>query len=467
MKKRRKMGITIMSLLLLSAITVNLAGCIAMPIESESLAVSSSEPDITEAKEDMSKQEETSEPTQSGETEESSNRQEPDVLELAAVDLMAGVASNAVTPADDLNAGNAAVTDFAIRLFNAANENGKSTLISPLSVLYALAMTANGAEGETKAEIEETIGMSVYEMNLYLFSYMQSLYQGKHCRLSLANSIWFTSDDRFSVNQSFLQKNADYYGADVYKAPFDDQTLADINNWVSYRTEGLINKALDEIPENAIMYLINTLLFDAEWAHIYSEYSVFDGKFTTEDGRKIDVRMMSSEENKYLEDENTTGFIKYYNGGKYAFAAMLPKEGLSVAEYLESLDGATVRSLLAGAKNVDVNTVMPKFTTEYNTQMSRVLENMGIVSAFSGGKADFSGLGKSNAGNIYISRVIHKTFIEVGEKGTKAGAVTIIEAADECEPMEPPKNVVLDRPFVYMIIDCENNIPIFIGTMME
>ena len=398
----------------------------------------------------------------SGETEET---KAPIVLEVKSENMMAGVVPNTVTVIDDIKDHNTTVTDFAVRLFKATNESDKNTLISPISVIYALAMVTNGAEGETKAQIEETLGMSVEELNLYLYAYMQNLPEGEKYKLNIANSIWFTDHERFTVNQSFLQKNADYYGADIYKTAFDGQTLDDINNWVNYHTDGLIPRALDEIPESAVMYLINALLFDAEWASVYNEYSVYDGKFVLESGDEVDMTLMRSDEYKYLEDENATGFIKNYSGGKYAFAALLPKEGMTVAEYIATLDGEKLCDILENYESTTVYATMPKFESEYDTEMSEVLSGMGIVDAFSGIKADFSSLGRSDAGNIYISRVIHKTYIQVGEQGTKAGAVTIIEATDECAPMEP-KVVTLNRPFVYMIIDCENNIPIFIGTMM-
>ena len=384
---------------------------------------------------------------------------------VQAANLMEGVTPNKVTALNDLSDQNAAITDFAIRLFQTSEENGKNTLVSPLSVLCALAMTANGAEGETREQIEETLGMSVEELNIYLYSYMQNLPQGERYKLNIANSIWFTDHERFEVNRDFLQKNANYYGADIYKAPFDEQTLADINSWVNYHTDGLIPKALDNIPESAVMYLINAILFDAEWANIYNEYSVFNGKFTTEDGRQIDYEFMRSEESRYIEDGDAVGFIKYYSGGKYAFAALLPDEGVSVSEYLSGLDGEKLSAMLSGSSYDTVYATMPKFECEYDVEMSEILYGMGIVDAFSSSRADFSGLGVSDAGNIHISRVIHKTFIEVAEKGTKAGAVTIIEVEDEGAPDEP-KFVTLDRPFVYMLIDCENNIPFFIGTMM-
>ena len=389
-------------------------------------------------------------------------------MEVQAKDLMEGITPNNVNALDDLSSQNADVTDFAIRLFKASNENGKNTLISPLSVLCALAMTANGAEEETLAQMEEVLGMTTEELNLYLYSYMKNLPQGDKYKLSLANSIWFTEDERFTVNQDFLQTNADYYGADIYKAPFDKQTLKDINNWVKQNTDGMIPEILDQISPEAIMYLVNALAFEAEWSEIYEKHQVKDGEFTKEDGTKQNAKFMYGSEGTYFEDENATGFMKRYKGGKYAFVAMLPNEGVTVSEYIASLDGESLNALLANPQYATVHTSIPKFETEYSVEMSEILKNMGMTEAFDMYNADFEGLGTSTAGNIFISRVLHKTFISVGEKGTKAGAATIVEMKDgaAAEPTEP-KEVYLDRPFVYMLVDCENNIPFFIGTMMD
>ena len=387
---------------------------------------------------------------------------------VQAANLMEGVTPNKVTALNDLSDQNAAITDFAIRLFQTSEENGKNTLVSPLSVLCALAMTANGAEEETLQQMEDVLGMTTEEMNLYIYSYMQNLPQGEKYKLSLANSIWFTDHERFTVNQDFLQTTADYYGADIYKAPFNEQTCKDINNWVKEKTDGMIPSALDKIPADALMYLINALAFDAEWADIYEKYQVKDGEFTKEDGTKQKCELMYSTESNYFEDAKATGFLKYYKSGKYAFVAMLPKEGVSVSEYIASLTGESLNEMLSNPEHTTVYTSIPKFETSYSVEMTEILKSMGMTEAFDPNNADFAGLGSSTGGNISISRVIHKTFISVEEKGTKAAAVTIVEPGDGAA-MEPeqPKEVYLDRPFVYMLIDCENNIPFFIGTMMD
>ena len=145
-------------------------------------------------------------------------------MPISAESLMDGVKARDVVPLDDISSHNTAVTDFAVRLLNATDESGKNVFISPVSVIAALAMTANGADGDTLSEMERVLGMTSDELNLYLYTYLNSLPNGDKYKLSVANSIWFTDDDNLTVNKDFLQKNADYYGAEIYKAPFNNQT---------------------------------------------------------------------------------------------------------------------------------------------------------------------------------------------------------------------------------------------------
>lgn len=381
-------------------------------------------------------------------------------------DIMADVTPRAVTPLEDLQTSNEKAVDFAVRLFQASRKADENTLISPLSVLCALAMTANGAQEETLAQMESVLGMNVQELNSYLYSYMQTLPQGEDYKLKLANSIWFRDDPRFTVEQSFLQTNADYYEADLYKAAFDDQTCKDINNWVKENTDGMISNVLDKIPDNVLMYLINALAFDAKWDEPYMDAQVRQGTFTQEDGTKENAEFMHSSESIFLDDGKATGFMKYYKGGKYAFVAMLPNEGVSLSEYAESLDGEALYSLLGNPEYIEVSVALPKFAMEYQEEMSDILKGMGMPDAFEPEKADLGKLGSSTGGNIYITSVLHKTYISVDENGTKAAAVTVVAPGDEGAAMVM-KEVRLDRPFVYMLVDCENNIPFFIGTMMD
>ena len=385
-------------------------------------------------------------------------------------DLMKDVPAKAVDVLPDMDAGSAAAADFGVRLFQTSMEEGKNTLISPLSVLYALAMTTNGADGETLAQMEQVLGMDCENLNSFMLAYLDLLPEGKAYKMSLANSIWFKDDPNFVVEQSFLQTNADYYGAGAFKAAFDEGTRNDINNWVKEHTDGMIPEIIDEIPDEAIMYLVNALAFEAEWADVYEEHQIREGRFTMEDGTRQDVDMMHSQEYTYLEDELATGFIKYYKDRRYAFVAMLPNEGVTVSDYVESLTGEQLRNLLNNPQDVTVYATMPKFETEYGTEMSEVLQEMGMTDAFDWQVADFSKLGTYNVDgmNICINRVLHKTFVSVSEQGTRAGAATAVEmVAEGAMEIVEFKEVILDRPFVYMLIDCETNLPFFIGTMMN
>lgn len=391
---------------------------------------------------------------------------------VQATDLMKGIRARNVAEEVDLDANSGNVTDFAVRLLkasHAATDSNKNILISPLSVLYALSMTANGAKGDTLAQMETVLGMDVNTLNNYLYNYVQALPQKENYKLHMANSIWFTDNESFTVNEDFLQTNADYYGAEIYKAPFDQTTLNDINQWVNEETDEMIPEILDEIPDDAVMYLINALAFDAEWLNIYKTTQIYDGTFTLEDDTEKTVEFMYSDETKYLEDDKATGFIKYYADCKYGFAALLPNEGISVSEYLASLDGESLHNTILRAENVNVEVSIPKFETEYSVEMSELLSDMGMPNAFDSDVSDFTGLGTSTDGNICINRVLHKTFISVNEKGTEAGAATVVEMTQESAAEGPSdvRRVYLNRPFVYMLIDYETNIPFFIGTMMD
>ncbi len=390
---------------------------------------------------------------------------------VAAENLMDGVTANVSGAAEISEEDAAAVCDFSVRLFAESFEDGKNTLISPYSVLSAMAMTANGAKGDTLSQMESTFGLGMDELNAFMRDYNAALPSDEKCKLNLANSIWFRDSKELVIEHDFLQANADYYGAGAYKSPFDSSTIKDINNWVSLNTNGMIKNIVDKIPEDGAAYLVNALSFDAEWEDIYRKDEVEKNRdFTKEDGTKQKADLMYSTEGRYLSDDSASGFVKPYKGGKYAFAALLPNEGVTVSEYIGTLTGEHLREMLQNAEQIIVYTALPKFKTEYDTEMSGTLSAMGITDAFYWSKADFSAMGHSTRPDeyLFISRVLHKTFIEVDEKGTKAGAAAAVEMlCGSAAPSEEPHTVYLDRPFVYMIIDTENNIPVFIGTVMD
>ncbi|HPZ89735.1 MAG TPA: serpin family protein [Bacillota bacterium] len=387
---------------------------------------------------------------------------------VRAADLMLDITAQKVEgrSADARFIGN--VAEFSLRLFRKSADPGQSSLVSPLSVLLALAMTANGANAATLSEMEAVLGgdIPLDELNEYLYAYEISLPSEQKAKMSIANSIWFRDDeDRLQVERDFLQTNADYYGAAAYKAPFDQRTLKDINNWVKANTDGLIDKILDEIRDDAVMYLLNAMVFDAEWKEIYSKNSIYQGEFTAADGSRQAAEFMFSEETWYLDDGKATGFIKPYAGDKYSFVALLPNEGIEVRDYLAGLSGENFLRIINEAREIAVNANMPKFSCAYTVELNDCLKEMGMPAAFSAAQADFSRLGRSSRGNIFIGEVLHKTYIAVDERGTKAGAVTKVEMRDEA--YIETRTVTLNRPFVYAIIDNSSKLPLFLGTVLE
>lgn len=384
---------------------------------------------------------------------------------IKASNLMEGIeAENNISEATD-GAYSHTITDFSIRLFKEGYKTGENQLISPVSVLAVLGMCANGAEGETLLQMEQVFGTDRDTINGYIFGYMSNLTHSEKSKLSMANSIWF--EERLKdVSRAFLQTNANYYGADIYKRTFDEKAKNEINKWVKNKTDGMIDKILDnDISKDTVMYLINALSFEAEWDNIYRSVNVHDGIFTTENGLKRNVSFMFSNEGEYLEDENTTGFIKYYKSREYAFAALLPKENISMTDYIASLTGSKIEDLLSSRDSSIVYARLPKFSYDYSISLNETLKALGMTDAFDSYKADLSGISSLTDENIYISDIFHKTCITVDEKGTKAGAVTRI-SVDDGAPLDFHE-VFLDRPFVYMLIDCKSNTPFFIGTVID
>lgn len=366
-------------------------------------------------------------------------------------------------------------TKFTVDLFRRTYSEGKgeNDLISPYSVVQALGMTANGANGKTLEEMEKVLGdgMPIESLNRYFRGEREMTVNKSEWAkwsFSTASSIWAINDrTRIQVLPSFIQNCVDYYASDFYIAPFDDTTLNDVNNWVNEKTNKMIPKILEAIEPDDVMYLVNAVAFEAEWAEQYEEHMVSGGKFTAADGTVQEAKMMESYET-YIGDENTDGIVKNYAGGRYAFAALLPDENTPIDKYIEELTPEKLTDLLLsryGKNRQQADAKLPKFKCEYENELNGELEAMGMPTAFNRG-ADFTNMSAiADVHPIHIGYVKHKTFIDLDEKGTKAAAATIVVMKDECAPMKPEKEIVFDRPFVYCIFDTDTNIPMFIGVL--
>ena len=338
-------------------------------------------------------------------------------------------------------------------------KDGESVLISPVSVLTALGMLALGTTGEAKTEMEALLGMtaSAYGDAMRVFAGTFG------DELRTANSVWMR-DDRLHVEENFLQALADRYDAGFFRAPFDETTVRDVNAWISEKTDKMIPKMIDRLTPDDVMLLVNALCFDAQWAEAYEKTEERKDGFTNKDGGKEDAEMLFSTENIYFRaDDGTTGFVKFYEGAKYAFAAILPPEGADFDAYVNAFTGEKWNELWSGRERVAVSTMMPAFSGDTDILMNGMLGEL-IPSVFDPAKVPLRGIGFSDRGELYVGWVLHKTHIEVSKNGTKAAAATVIDVVDEgCVPIGPAYSVMIDRPFLYAIVDVATGTPLFFG----
>lgn len=399
--------------------------------------------------------------------------------EIQAVELTAGVSGTPLTEEEEIGSRPICtvgeydrITDFSVNLFRESivpEKREENVTSSPLSAYLALAMTAMGSEDETRQEMEAVLGGETgCDLNFLcclLSGFQKGLSEREDAALTIANSVWFRDDaERLTVKDEFLFKAREYFGAKAYKAAFDETTVKDINNWCAKATDGMIDQLVEKIDPSEVMHLINAICFDAVWEYPYESYETGTRDFYTEDGKTQKAELMYSTEMTYLSDKKATGFIKPYKGS-YSFVAILPNEGVTVADYVSSMSGESFRKLISEASEESVMAGLPKFTNAYSQDLIPALKALGMERIFDESTAQLGAMATSSQGNIFISKVLQKTFIEVDTEGTRAAAVTDVTAADSA--MMTKKKVYLDRPFIYAIIDDSTGVPIFMGTVME
>ena len=340
--------------------------------------------------------------------------------------------------------------------------SGDNLLLSPLSAADALCLTMEGAAGETRQQMETVLGEAET-----MGGYFSTIRGASGEQLTMADSVWIRNDPALSVNDNFLAIAADNYQAEVYSAPFDEDTCSDINTWVKNKTDGEIQNLIDKIYDSDMLYLINTTLFDAKWQDEYEDNEIRDRDFTTVSGETTQVKMMYSDEHTYLENDFCTGLLKYYEGKDYAFVGLLPDDNVTISQLVDRLDGDTLHELINGRISAEVEAGIPVFTGDTKLDLAKILPDMGMPLAFSSG-ADFSDMATYDGQSLYIGRVIHQTRIEVNEQGTKAAAATaVVMTSGAAATSSNSYTVILNRPFVYMIVDMEQEIPVFIGVMTD
>ena len=353
----------------------------------------------------------------------------------------------------------AAYMDFAASLLK-NSESDESVVLSPLSLYTVLSVTANGASGKTQREIEKALGqdLNISEINTFIH-YLNERVKALNSEegfVNSANSLWIRDD--YSVKAQFLQNVVNYYDSEVFRTELKAE---EINSWIENKTDGEIKDMLSELDKDTALVLVNALLFDDEWVTPYEEGNIYNGSFKGTKGEET-VKFMESNE-MFIESKDAKGMIKSYKNTPCKFVAILPDEKISVDEYAASLSGAKLETILSSATGVNRCIAhLPQFELRNKLSLSETAKAMGMELMFTD-EANFDALTMSEG--LKVSDIMQESFIKVSETGTKAGSSTTVTLRGSDSETQDFEELKFDRPFVFMIVENESNLPLFIGTV--
>jgi serpin B len=375
-------------------------------------------------------------------------------------------------------AGNSA---FAFDLYQTLRAGGDGNLFySPYSISLALAMTHAGARGETGQQMADVLHFTRPPDRLHpVFNALDlelarrgggaAGKEGEGFRLNIVNALW--GQDGYTFLSEFLDILAEHYGAGLRLIDFagaPEKARENINDWVSDQTE---NRIEDLIPEDAIdtwtrLVLVNAIYFDAAWLHPFEAESTYQGVFHLLDGGEVTVPMMPQTEFfAYAEGEGYQAVELPYDGYALSMVILVPRPGQFEA-FEGSLGAGRVSGIVGDLHPEEVHLTLPKFTFESSVKLAQTLSDMGMPDAFLYPVADFSGMDGSR--ELFIGEVIHKAFVSVDEAGTEAAAASaVLGPAGAALDPDPPVEIMVDRPVVFLIRDIETGTILFVGRLVD
>ena len=332
-----------------------------------------------------------------------------------------------------------------------------------------LHMLSLGTDGNSMTQIEASVGIPLSALHENLKQWRTSQPDDEDCFVKTANAL-FVNEERgdFKVLDSFYQSASDFYHAESEVYPFSEGPDC-INDWANENTDGLISHLFSELDKNAVMVLANASLFEAKWEDKWDSYTL---TFTDANQKETETdKAMKTYLDGYFSYKGNEAFMKLYANSQYAFVGILPKK--SAEEFIESMDAKVLSNLTdtSNWKETETRVYMPEFTYDTDVNLFSALNAVGIQDIFSQQAANFSALAETGPDTkTYVSQAIHKTHIEVNKEGTKAAAVTAMAVTNDAVCVsKPPEHhdIYLDRPFVYMIYDTKEHLPLFIGTVNQ
>jgi serine protease inhibitor len=384
----------------------------------------------------------------------------PESVSRATKNLTTGKAKNVTVAANS----------FGFGLFKhlLGKEKDRNLFVSPVSVSMALAMTFNGAEGETKNAMEKTLhlsGMTLREVNdAYRDLRTVLANPDKGVRLDIANSLWARQGVDFK--REFLGRNEDYFGARVTTLDFSKPESPDaINTWVGEATNEKISKIVEKIPPDIVLYLINAVYFKGSWKDPFDAKQTVPREFTTFDGKKVETSLMHDYgEYEYMKAEKFASVRIPYGTGRLTMVVLLPNPGVPVGDVAKQLDAKTWDGWMGKFRKIEGRVGLPKFKSETSLQLKEALSALGMEEAFDTSKANFTGMASVEPERLFLSSVGHKTFVEVNEEGTEAAAVTDVAVGVTSAPVQKETfELIANRPFLYAIVDKQTGSILFLG----
>jgi serpin B len=363
------------------------------------------------------------------------------------------------------------INNIGIDVMKNASEEGDNVITSPLSLAVVLTILANGAEGDTKKELESIINpsnISREQLNdqycLLLNMLNDSGYEEnnkKTTMINTANSLWTSKD--FSLKDDFIKNCTSYYDAGIYNVDFHNKnTLSTINQWISDKTSGKIKDYLKNINPGTVMYIFNSLYFKGKWQDEFSKKNTKSEDFYLKDGSKKKVKMMNAERqmSSYEDDDIVAGNLNYYG---CSMQLVVPKGDID--KYIEALDYQKLQENLKNSEYVKTKIKLPKFQYEGEYSYKKILQKLGVNKTFAMDDANFSYI--SDDKPLFVNDISQKCVIDVDEEGTEAAALTTVHLCGAAQPPEKIIELYADRPFIYFIKHGRTGALMFAGVVYE
>lgn len=364
------------------------------------------------------------------------------------------------------NTGEILASNFDFKILKLENNN-KNMIYSPLSLKYALNMLKDGADGNTKKQIEEVIGSG----NISKYNDIDNV-------LSIANAFYIKNDYKKNIKSDYIKTLSDKYNAEIKYDSFENAD--NMNEWIKEKTLGQIDEAISpaDLSNSTKTVLINALAIDMKWKNQFETEATTGEDFTLENGEILKATTMQKEfkdsSMSYYQGDDATAVsmdLSKYDDTQLEFVAIMPKDNLS--DYIKNLDydkyEKITKSLRSSSRTSDgVDLKIPKFSFDYNIDLDNDLKNMGITDVFDSQKANLTKMANPET-NLFVSKALQEAHIDFTEKGVKAAAVTAMITKDSAAIIQKkqPIEIKIDRPFMYVIKDKKTNEIWFVGTVYE